>query len=168
MNRDNDKDTTFFAIFEPLGKNLETIIHESANGLSIPIIKKLAKDILSALKTIHDDCEIDGKRLVHGDIKPQNIAVCQSQKQLYLQLEELVKQRNSLEPLRMGFCQEKKKLENEDRIRDDFAACLKTLSSSLSVFEAEELKPMTFKLIDFGNAMVGSMVNLPTLPRKKI
>ena len=158
VNQDNDTDTTFFAIFEALGQNLETIIQESANGLPIEIIKKLAKDILSALKAIHDDCEINGKRLVHWDIKPPNIAACQSQKQLYLQLEEIVKQRKSLQPLRMSRIN--KQLAGEERIRKDFKACLKVLSSSLPAFEAEESKPLTFKLIDLGNATVGHLLHV--------
>ena len=143
-------------IFEPLGKDLEILIWEASKigGFPLDIIKKVAKHILLALKTLHG-CNISGRKFIHSDIKPKNITACMSQKDISDQLKDLIKSRPSLQPLRMA-CQQKtgifKKKLNEDLIWEAFNECTEvnpTIGTSTDFI---------FKLIDFGNVLVSSPV----------
>lgn len=56
-------------VFEPLGENLLALIERNKKkGVSRPLVKVVAKQILLGLQYLHDECD-----LVHTDIKPENI-----------------------------------------------------------------------------------------------
>jgi len=55
--------------FEVLGDNLLSLIrHHDYNGIPIPIVKRICRDVLIGLSHIHDRCEI-----IHTDLKPENV-----------------------------------------------------------------------------------------------
>ena len=139
----HDGDFSDGIVFEPLGKTLLMLMDETREdgGLSNEIIKRVAKDILSALKILHDDC-----KYLHSDIKPANIAACTSQRNLLDQINDIIDSRKSLEPFRMSTKQNTEFNEKKQRSR------LQKFISEVDVPELEN--PLTFKLIDFGNAMV--------------
>ena len=157
-----NKKTAYFAVFEPLGKDLLTLISESVKigGFSISIIKRIAIDVLSALKTLHGVSKV-----VHTDIKPNNIAVTCSQESIFHQLEDIVKSRKSLTPLRMS-CQKASDF-FEKKTRQKLKECMEEFALS----QCEMATPLNFKLIDLGCAMVGIhealMTYIQTYFRKK-
>ncbi|KAF6766088.1 CMGC/SRPK protein kinase [Ephemerocybe angulata] len=56
-------------VFEPLGENLLALIERNKKkGVAKALVKTVAKQILSGLEYLHDECD-----LVHTDIKPENI-----------------------------------------------------------------------------------------------
>ena len=134
-------------IFEPLGKDLHCIIHNmgAIPGFKIEVIKRIAKDILNALKTLHGECG-----MVHTDIKPHNIATTISKKSLRRQFEEIVHPNTNLDSIRMSVKQSKKSSFDAQNSKRTLKKWLKDLPP-LEDGQPEDLK---FKLIDFGNAVV--------------
>ncbi|TFK30402.1 kinase-like protein [Coprinopsis marcescibilis] len=58
-------------VFEPLGENLLALIERNKKkGVPKPLVKVIAKQVLSGLQYLHDECD-----LVHTDIKPENILI---------------------------------------------------------------------------------------------
>ena len=56
-------------VFEPLGENLLALIERNKKkGVSLPLVKLIARQVLLGLQYLHDECD-----LVHTDIKPENI-----------------------------------------------------------------------------------------------
>ena len=122
------------------------LIHEASekNGiLSMDMVKKVAKHILLALQTLHDDYGI-----IHTDIKPANIATCVSKGTWKLQLKNVVESKQSLDKLRMS-CKPTSDF-NEEDARGRLKHALDCLPSTIT----DKPKPPVFKLIDFGNASV--------------
>lgn len=66
-----------YLIFEKLDSNLEQILSKSTT-LSLSWIKSCVQRILKALKHCH------AKKILHRDVKPNNIMFCQSTQELYL------------------------------------------------------------------------------------
>lgn len=59
-------------VFEVLGENLLTIIRRfDHRGIPIPVVKRLAKQILAGLDYMHRECGI-----IHTDMKPENVLLC--------------------------------------------------------------------------------------------
>ena len=143
---------THFMIFEPLGKDLQILITETSKtgGFLLDVIKKVAKHVLLALKTLHG-FEIDGHKFIHSDIKPCNIAACMSQKDVHDQLKDLIKSRPSLQSFRMA-CKQKswifKRKLNEEKVWKALSECTEAPQIE------EESSDLKFKLIDFGNVLV--------------
>lgn len=141
-----------FGIFELLGKDLNVIMFEGKGGFSVEVIKKVAKDILSALKTLHVDCKI-----IHGDIKPGNIATSISKANVRRQFDGIVKSDKHLECLRMSV---KQKTDFDVERKRRIEGWLNKLPKS----ETEETNnDLTFKLIDFGMVNVGFFKIIITL-----
>ena len=141
-----DKKQVTMVLFEPLGKSLHFLMYEASacGGFSINLIKKVAKDILAALKRLHDDCGF-----LHTDVKLSNIATTTFQKKLYQQLKEIVDEQKCLKPLRMT-CQQGDNQFNEEGARERFEMWVEKLSPLENKEETEEV---SFKLLDLGNAM---------------
>ena len=134
------------AVYEPLGKDLSVLIREAPNHcLPINLIKKIAKHILLALQTLHSD----EFKIVHTDIKPANIATCISQRSLFLQLDNIVQSKMSLQSLRMTFIRRSAYGIDTAKIRACFEKDLKDFSTSNTM--EGEINKLNFKLLDFGN-----------------
>ncbi|CAG7834621.1 unnamed protein product [Allacma fusca] len=59
-------------VFEVLGTNLWRLILKTNNeGIPIPNVKTIIKQVLEALDYLHSKCKI-----IHTDIKPENIMIC--------------------------------------------------------------------------------------------
>jgi serine/threonine-protein kinase SRPK3 len=55
--------------FEPLGPNLLTLIRShNHRGIPIPVVKRIAKQVLMGLDYLHRECGI-----IHTDLKPENV-----------------------------------------------------------------------------------------------
>ena len=149
--------TAYFSVYEPLGKDLEILISETSKrgGFSVGVIQIVAKHILLALKTLHE-CEIDGVKVVHTDIKPKNIAACMSQNSFSDQLKTILKDPDNVYSLRMA-CETK-----IPKIDYLFHFYFQKLNACQLPSPMETTsKGLAFKLIDFGNVMVG------LFPRKR-
>lgn len=114
-------------------------------GFAVDVIKQVAKDILAALKTLHE-CKIGKHNVAHSDIKPNNIAMSVSKKALILQMEKLLDSKKDLAPLRMT-CQ--KTPINGNAIRRKMKGWVPSGATSTEASDAPK-----FKLIDLGNCMV--------------
>ena len=58
--------------FEVLGENLLSVIKRyHYKGIPVPIVKRIAKQILLGLDYLHRKCGI-----IHTDLKPENVLVC--------------------------------------------------------------------------------------------
>ncbi|KAL6299628.1 kinase-like domain-containing protein [Sparassis latifolia] len=65
------EDTHVCIVFEPLGENLLALIERhKKTGVAPALVKVVAKQILLGLEYLHDEC-----KLVHTDIKPENIMI---------------------------------------------------------------------------------------------
>ena len=117
-------------------------MHEAPGGFSAEVVKKVAKDILSALTILHD-CE-----MVHTDIKPSNIAASVSQSNLLNYFDEVVKGDDTLKNLRMSVKQGRSI--NVVAKKKKFNGWLKNIPTS----QHGSGENLHFKLIDFGNSMV--------------
>jgi serine/threonine-protein kinase SRPK3 len=70
-------------VFEILGVNLLEIMKRyDYKGIPIPLVRRLAKQILIGLDYLHRIC-----RIIHTDLKPENVIVSLSQNEL----EEILK-----------------------------------------------------------------------------
>ncbi|XP_014259472.1 SRSF protein kinase 2-like isoform X2 [Cimex lectularius] len=59
-------------VFEVLGDNLlKIIIDHKYQGVPIKLVKNIIKQVLQALKYLHEKC-----RIIHTDIKPENVLLC--------------------------------------------------------------------------------------------
>uniref|UniRef100_A0A7E4UZG5 non-specific serine/threonine protein kinase n=1 Tax=Panagrellus redivivus TaxID=6233 RepID=A0A7E4UZG5_PANRE len=59
------------AALEPLGRSLYQLIVQTGQlGFGLPVIRKLAQQILEGLRFLHDECGI-----IHTDVKPENITI---------------------------------------------------------------------------------------------
>jgi len=59
-------------VFEVLGQNLLSLIKEYGhNGIPIPMVKAIARDVLEGLDYLHSHCSI-----IHTDLKPENVLLC--------------------------------------------------------------------------------------------
>ena len=68
----------FCMVFEIMGVSLLEIIKKyNYKGIPIPIVRKIAKQILIGLDYLHRMCGI-----IHTDLKPENILVCLSKEEL--------------------------------------------------------------------------------------
>ncbi len=73
----------FIMVFEILGVNLLEIMKRfDYKGIPIPIVRRLAKQILMGLDYLHRIC-----RIIHTDLKPENVIVSLTQSEL----EEIMK-----------------------------------------------------------------------------
>ena len=65
-------------VFEVLGANLLKLIRMYEDtGLPMPMVKRIARQVLLGLKLLHEDCSI-----IHTDLKPENILLKLSAKDL--------------------------------------------------------------------------------------
>lgn len=65
-------------VFEILGVNLLEIMKRyDYRGIPIPIVRRLAKQCLIGLDYLHRVC-----RIIHTDLKPENVVVSLSEKEL--------------------------------------------------------------------------------------
>lgn len=61
-------------VFEVLGANLlKAIKYFNYEGLPVPLVKKIARQLLEGLRVLHDDCKI-----IHTDLKPENVLLALS------------------------------------------------------------------------------------------
>uniref|UniRef100_A0AC34GY39 Protein kinase domain-containing protein n=1 Tax=Panagrolaimus sp. ES5 TaxID=591445 RepID=A0AC34GY39_9BILA len=97
-------------VFEPLGSSLLSKLYKSKNGIELPAVQKIARQMLLALQYLHEKC-----LLIHTDIKPENALVTMSKKQMY-QITEQVKDDNFVGA---GFGCNLKKSERKKLKRDD-------------------------------------------------
>ncbi len=68
----------FIMVFEILGVNLLEIMKRyDYKGIPIPLVRKLAKQILMGLDYLHRIC-----RIIHTDLKPENVIVSLSPHEL--------------------------------------------------------------------------------------
>jgi len=85
-------------VFEVLGSNLLKLITDSKNeGIPIPFVKTIMRQLLESLEYLHTKCNI-----IHTDLKPENILVCchdESIKTLAAEAEEWLKGENDDIPL---------------------------------------------------------------------
>lgn len=73
----------FIMVFEILGVNLLEIMKRyDYKGIPIPLVRRLAKQILIGLDYLHRIC-----RIIHTDLKPENVIVSLSEKEI----EEIMK-----------------------------------------------------------------------------
>lgn len=70
-------------VFEILGVNLLEIMKRfNYKGIPIPLVRRIAKQVLMGLDYLHRICKI-----IHTDLKPENVIVCLTKQEL----EEIVK-----------------------------------------------------------------------------
>jgi len=70
-------------VFEILGVNLLEIMKRyDYKGIPIPLVRRIAKQILMGLDYLHRICKI-----IHTDLKPENVIVCLTP----AELDEIVK-----------------------------------------------------------------------------
>jgi len=68
----------FCMVFEIMGVNLLEIIKRyNYRGIPLPIVRKIARQILMGLDYLHRECGI-----IHTDLKPENVLICLTQKEL--------------------------------------------------------------------------------------
>lgn len=61
----------FVMVFEILGVNLLEIMKRyEYRGIPIPLVRRMAKQILIGLDYLHRQC-----RIIHTDLKPENVTV---------------------------------------------------------------------------------------------
>lgn len=59
-------------VFEVLGRNLlRLIIRSNYQGIPLPLVKSIIRQTLQGLQYLHSKC-----RIIHTDIKPENILMC--------------------------------------------------------------------------------------------
>lgn len=59
-------------VFEVLGENLLSLIRRYKHrGIPLPIVKRIAKQVLNGLDYMHRECGI-----IHTDLKPENVLIC--------------------------------------------------------------------------------------------
>lgn len=69
----------FVMVFEVLGKNLLSLVKKyDYRGIPIPIVREIIKQILMGLDYMHRIC-----RLIHTDIKPENIVFGLNEKEKF-------------------------------------------------------------------------------------
>lgn len=65
-------------VFEVLGCNLlKLIIRSNYRGLHLEQVRKICKQILEALRYMHEKCGI-----IHTDIKPENVLITMSREEI--------------------------------------------------------------------------------------
>lgn len=147
-----DRPELWFIVCELMGNNLEAFHYgdecEKFRGRGLDVIKQVARDILSALKSLHN-VKIHGKSLIHMDIKPANIVMSISKAKLFSDLKELIDSEESINQLRM-VCEQDKKFD-EMKAKSEIKRWMETLRDSEKTEVADEPR---FKLIDFGSAKV--------------
>ena len=141
-----------FTTFELLGKDLFTLSNDARksghNRFAADAIKKVAKDVLSALKFLHA-IKICESRTVHRDVKKCNIAMVVSTKGLCQELEMFFgSSATSLDHLRM-VCQRKYAMNNVDEVKANIQSWLKELNTADPPEDAPK-----FKLIDLESCTV--------------
>ena len=141
-------DSTYFLLFESLGKTVQTIIDDNfeIGGLSVEIVKRIAKNMLSALKQLHEE------NWIHLDIKPGNIATKVSQQSLFYQLKAVIDSQRSLEPFRMS-CKKGSEFDGPKR-RRLLKRCLRDVKLSPEENDDEKL---TFILKNFESVKVRTL-----------
>lgn len=73
----------FVMVFEILGVNLLEIMKRyDYKGIPIPLVRRIAKQVLMGLDYLHRICKI-----IHTDLKPENVIVCLTPQEL----DEIVK-----------------------------------------------------------------------------
>ena len=138
-------------VTEPLGRDLSHIIKSNPrHSFPISLVKKLAKDILSALETLQN------YHVVHSDIKPENIATTISQKLLFNEVQKMVDPKAYVWQYRMN-CQT---YDRTSRLSE--TAAKKILKGCLEKCDVTKLPEQlfSFKLIDLGNVMVRKRINI--------
>ncbi|XP_032997325.1 SRSF protein kinase 3-like isoform X1 [Lacerta agilis] len=59
-------------VFELLGPSLQSLLSsQGVQGLPLPFVKKATQQVLQGLHFLHKEC-----RIIHADIKPENILLC--------------------------------------------------------------------------------------------
>ena len=83
-------------VFEVLGQNLlKLIIDSKYRGINLNLVKSIIRQTLQGMQYLHNNCKI-----IHTDIKPENILVCVSQEQVRkLAWEVLERKKMGLSPL---------------------------------------------------------------------
>ncbi|MES1918660.1 hypothetical protein MHBO_000594 [Bonamia ostreae] len=147
--------------FTKLNKNIK-FDHENCYLTKRNQIKKCAKDILEALKFLHEKCE-----LIHTDIKPENIAFCLSSSEKRLLIENcqnnknghnLAKNKSVKKPLKSKYKLPSKTVEEEIKeMTDDLQKKFKILNKSnfgkIDKLAESESNKKNWKLVDFGTAL---------------
>ena len=59
-----------------MGANLLTLVRRF-NNLNLNFVKVITQQLLQGLSFLHDECEI-----IHTDLKPENVVLCLTEKQL--------------------------------------------------------------------------------------
>lgn len=68
----------FVMVFEILGVNLlEVIKRYNYKGVPMPLVRILAKQLLTGLDYLHRICHV-----IHTDLKPENVSLCLTQKEV--------------------------------------------------------------------------------------
>ncbi|KAK9720775.1 serine/threonine protein kinase, CMGC [Basidiobolus ranarum] len=79
-------------VFEVLGENLLGVIKRyNHHGIPVRMVKEITKQVLLGLDYLHRECGI-----IHTDLKPENVLICVSDVEEYLQLE--LKDNNKFDP----------------------------------------------------------------------
>lgn len=72
-------------VFEVMGSNLLKIMKKyDFEGIPLPIVRVLAKQLLISLDYLHRICNV-----IHTDIKPENAILCPTEEQLYQHIEDI-------------------------------------------------------------------------------
>ena len=144
-----------FATFELLGNDLFTLSNDAidrrCNRFATDVIKKVANDILSALKFLHN-IRIFGRKTVHRDVKAANIAMAISTKTLCQEMQTFFGSNNSIDHLRM-VCQRKHAMNNVDEVKTN----IKSWINEIDAADPPENAPM-FKLIDLETCTVSFFI----------
>ncbi|KAL5518147.1 hypothetical protein EMCRGX_G003832 [Ephydatia muelleri] len=79
-------------VFEVLGYNLfKLIVQTKYQGLDIPLVKSITRQVLMGLNYLHRECSI-----IHTDIKPENILMCVSEKHVMAMATEGAKTKSAV------------------------------------------------------------------------